>query len=253
MDIVVIGSGKVATLFSRCMEQAGHNIAQVYSRDSDHAIALATKLKNTEATDRIDKVLTAADAYLVAVKDDAIADVAKWLLVQGKVVAHCSGTLPADVLEQSSQDCGVIWPLFSINNEPIEGLDKLPLMVNAKTSYAEKILMELALCISKNVHILTAQQKTALHLCAVMSNNFCNHLLALTGKLAALHQLNFQLLLPLIHQTLNNAANAAESQTGPAIRHDEGTMDTHLNLLKATPLWQQVYTTLTQSIQDFYR
>jgi hypothetical protein len=41
-------------------------------------------------------------------------------------------------------------------------------------------------------------------------------------------------------------------QTGPAIRHDEGTVERHLALLKAHPEWQDLYQAMTRSIQQFY-
>ena len=71
--VVIIGSGNVATslahgLAARC------EVAQIYSRQLAHARALADAVGCTNATNDLKLLVNDADAYIIAVRDDAIAD-----------------------------------------------------------------------------------------------------------------------------------------------------------------------------------
>ena len=74
MEIVIIGSGNVATVLGRKFKTAGHSIVQIYSRNARAASELAYEW-DTESTNYISLINRNADLYLVAVSDDAIADV----------------------------------------------------------------------------------------------------------------------------------------------------------------------------------
>ena len=71
MDIVIIGSGNVASVLGRKFKAAGHTIVQVVSRNASVATRLAYEW-DTESTNYISLVNKNADVYLVAVSDDAI-------------------------------------------------------------------------------------------------------------------------------------------------------------------------------------
>ncbi|RYZ52441.1 MAG: DUF2520 domain-containing protein, partial [Sphingobacteriales bacterium] len=77
-------------------------------------------------------------------------------------------------------------------------------------------------------------------------------LLAIAQKLSEEHQLPFAILHPIIAQTLEQARRVmpAESQTGPAIRHDQQTIDKHMSLLDPHQEWQRIYADITASIQQ---
>ena len=68
--VVIIGSGNVATslahgLVARC------EVAQIYSRQLAHAQLLADAIGCPDATCDLDALAPDADAYVIAVKDDA--------------------------------------------------------------------------------------------------------------------------------------------------------------------------------------
>ncbi|RYY31728.1 MAG: DUF2520 domain-containing protein, partial [Sphingobacteriaceae bacterium] len=62
--------------------------------------------------------------------------------------------------------------------------------------------------------------------------------------------LDFDIIRPLIDETAQKVQQhfPAEVQTGPAIRNDEKTMQSHLELLADNPVLQQVYELLSQGI-----
>ena len=65
--------------------------------------------------------------------------------------------------------------------------------------------------------------------------------------------LDFRILLPLLENTLAGlkSHDPIDLQTGPAIRHDEVTLNRHLGMLH-DPHTIDIYKLLTQSIQDTY-
>ena len=67
-NIVLIGSGNVATHLGLSLFNKGYNIKQVWSRRLKNAKILAQKL-NCKSTTTLNKLL-AADLYIIAVKDD---------------------------------------------------------------------------------------------------------------------------------------------------------------------------------------
>ena len=85
---------------------------------------------------------------------------------------------------------------------------------------------------------------------AVLANNFANHLLHLGSDLSKKHKIPFHIFNPLIEQTYQKALdNGPEnSQTGPALRRDQKTIEKHIDLITDDNL-KKLYLNLTTSIQ----
>ena len=99
------------------------------------------------------------------------------------------------------------------------------------------------------VYIFDSYQRSVLHLSAVWSNNFVNHLCHLAEQLLKKHRLPYEILGPLLMSTAENALkNPGQSQTGPALRRDKKSMAKHLTLLNNEKHLQQIYTLLSESI-----
>src|SRR5690606_33802582 len=96
------------------------------------------------------------------------------------------------------------------------------------------ILLDLAQSIGKKVDYMTSEKRKQLHLSAVFASNFLNHLLFIAKQLSMKHKIDFDLLHPLIAETVNKSLEMGpeKSQTGPAARGDLQTMDAHLELLE---------------------
>src|SRR5687767_3269158 len=105
MDIVFIGSGNVAAVLGRKFKSAGHNIIQIYSRNASAASELAYEW-DTESTNYKTLINPNADVYIIAVNDDAIADVTDNLFLPGKVVAHTAASVPKDAIKSISPHYG---------------------------------------------------------------------------------------------------------------------------------------------------
>ena len=93
------------------------------------------------------------------------------------------------------------------------------------------------------------------HLSAIIVSNFSNHLFALAKEYADRNNIDFNLLLPLIEETVDRLRyfQPAAMQTGPAARGDETTMQKHLQLLNDFPQLRNIYEVMSDSIRRFNR
>src|SRR5690606_5676003 len=132
MDIVVIGSGNIATHLAANLSNLGHDILQVYSRNIANAEALAMSLP-ASAIDSIDAVNTTASLYILAVSDGALQHLIHHLptSLQGTVV-HTSGATPISILEDFNS-YGVIYPAQSINKKIPVQLNEIPFGIEGNT------------------------------------------------------------------------------------------------------------------------
>jgi predicted short-subunit dehydrogenase-like oxidoreductase (DUF2520 family) len=252
MRIVFIGSGNIAHFFIPRLQRKGHDIVQIYSPTLEHGQSLASLCHVPQVTDQLHEIVTDAEVYVLAIKDDALSLIARQLNFEGKVVIHCAGAVSLDVIANISEQRAVIWALYSIKKNNLPQDSKVPLVVEANGTIALEVATALAYDISDVVLQTDFVQRQMLHLNAVFVNNFTNHLLTIAQKIGEEHQLPFDILHPIISQTLEQIKNTmpAEMQTGPAIRHDDETIQKHLALLTNHPEWQQIYADISKSIQQ---
>lgn len=251
MDIVILGSGNVAAVLGRKFKAAGHSILQIVSRNASVASKLAYEW-DTESTNYSSIINRNADVYIVAVSDDAIDEVVADLQLPGKVIAHTAASVSKDVLKKVSQHYGVFYPLQSMSKENLQ-LPEAPIFFDGSDELTKKKLEALANSISPQ-HVSQAddEARLKLHIAAVFVNNFPNHLFALAESYCKKEGINFKELIPLIEETVSRLKNVSPStsQTGPAIRHDEETIQKHLAILNSHPEQKKVYEFLTSSIKS---
>jgi len=249
MKIVILGSGNVATHFATRLHQLGHHITQIYSRTKANASALALRVESNPVTD-LKQLDTDADLYLLAVTDDALPIAVEQLssLLKG-VVVHTSGATNIDTL-QKFQHYGVLYPLQSLSKQQMIEMQHIPLGVEADSQETDGILWEIAQAMSSQAFRCDSQQRLAFHVAAVFANNFSNILYQIAYEILEVHDLPFELLLPIIQETAKKVKNGApiRLQTGPAIRNDNNTINKHLNFLTEIPAWKEIYQQLTLEI-----
>lgn len=250
MTIVFIGSGNVATYFAWALYQKQHTIRQIYSPTIENAQKLASMV-NAKATDQINEIPTNADVYICAVKDDVLQNITLPENIRNATVIHCSGTQSVNLMQQHTQDLGVIWPLYSVKKEVATSLSNIPLIVDYSTEKAKEITLLLTKDISAypTLYLDDAKRKI-MHLNAVFVNNFTNHLMTIAENLSIQNQLPFEILYPIIQQTFLQVLvqSPASLQTGPAVRGDATTMQSHLDILHDNKYWQAVYKSISESI-----
>ena len=120
------------------------------------------------------------------------------------------------------------------------------------TEEGYKEIHELADALSLHVEAISSEKRKTLHLAAVFANNFVNHLYGLAGKILEEEDIDFNILRPLIFETAHKVMNLSpdEAQTGPAKRGDENILNVHKNLLKKHPKLKDLYSMISESIQE---
>lgn len=257
LRVGLFGAGRVASALGPALAAAGHQLVFVASRTPGPAQALAARLPGCAALPQPAALAAPppADVYLLAVPDAAVPELlaaGRWHA--GALLAHVAGALPLAVFAARPQvRGGVLYPLQTFS--PGRSLDwpGVPLFVEAAEPHAEATLLTLARSLSQRVALLGSAERLRLHLGAVWASNFTNHLLGVAQTLLAEARLPFELLHPLVRETVDKALAAQPSayavQTGPAVRHDAPTLAAHEAALAAHPAWQALYGQLTASIQ----
>jgi predicted short-subunit dehydrogenase-like oxidoreductase (DUF2520 family) len=249
MLITIIGSGNVATHMGAAFKNAGHRIIQVYSPDLQNASMLAYHV-GAQAINDLNSILPDTDIFIISVKDDAIIEMVKALAKHQKLIVHTSGSTNLNDLLAFTNKAGVLYPLQTFSKNKEVDFATVPLCIEASDADIKADLEQLAATISKNIYSVNSADRKILHLAAVFACNFPNYLYTIAQQLLAAHQMEFDMLKPLILETAQKVQEQppASVQTGPAVRNDKVTMDAHLQLLSHQPQLQEIYLLLSQGI-----
>ena len=251
MNVVLVGSGNVATALGRLIKNSGHVIIEVYSRQEANARLLADEL-GCGFTDKSYHINKEADLYLFALPDSALHNLDKSFHFGNKLTVHTAGSVSRDILRNVSLNYGVLYPLQTLRKE-INDIPDIPLLIEASSEDNFRNIENFAKTISQSVHQSTEDQRLKLHVAAVAVNNFTNHLYALASDFCKEERVDFNLLVPLINETAHRLYQHSpnEVQTGPAARNDTVTLDKHLKLLSAHPKLKYIYMKMTESIMGY--
>lgn len=248
MNIVLIGSGNVATQLGIALVNVGHTILQVYSRDINNAQTLANKLSSI-AIDSFKQLDLKADIYIVSVKDDVLASLVSELPKIEGIVCHTAGSIEIDVLNAFNKH-GVLYPFQTFTKDKLVNFSQVPFLLEANDEGSYVVLKKMAKSISDVVMEANSVQRGQLHISAVFACNFVNHMYRLSSDLLENSGLPFELLHPLIKETAEKVVSLSPrlTQTGPASRNDQMIIDKHLCMLKSNEPFESIYKTLTNSI-----
>ena len=228
ISVLLVGKGNVATHLRNTFLSIDNIVfTQISSRD----------LTN----------IPKADITIIAVTDDAIAEVSS--KIKNPLVVHTSGACSINELKNTTNK-GVFYMLQTFSLEKKVELNEVPFCLEAENKNDEDQLKELANLLSKKIYTVKSEQRKALHVAAVFVNNFTNYLYKIGNDICKEHQVPFDILLPLIKETASKIETLLpeKAQTGPAIRNDKKTIKNHLDLLNIEQ--QKIYKMITKSIQN---
>jgi predicted short-subunit dehydrogenase-like oxidoreductase (DUF2520 family) len=249
MRITIIGSGNVATHLAAAFKNVGHRIVQVYSRDAHNAALLAYHV-GAEAIDDLEQINPETDLFIISVKDDIIVSIVQSLTKHQKLIVHTSGATHIEALLAYTDNAGVFYPLQTLSKNKEVNFLTVPLCIEGADETITNQLVQLAQTISNNIYRIDSAQRKILHLAAVFACNFPNYLYSIAQQLLAQHDMEFNMLRPLILETAQKVQDhyPNEVQTGPAIRNDQTTMALHLQMLSDMPGLKAIYSLLSQEI-----
>lgn len=246
VSIVLIGTGNVSKhLFDAFILSTEISILQVVGRN----IKALEYYKNRSNIEHDFSKIANADIYIIAVSDDAIAEVSTSLIDKKGLVVHTSGSVSMNDLSNPRK--GIFYPLQTFSKEKKVDFKTIPICIEAEKEIDFTLLKKVAETLSNQVYKISSEQRKSIHLAAVFVNNFTNHLYHIGNKICAENQVSFEILKPLITETAQKVESLPpiEAQTGPAKRNDSETIERHLSQLKNKD-YKDLYTLLTKSIQD---
>lgn len=249
MNIVMIGAGNLATNLAHALQNAGHNIEQVYSRTEESARMLAHCF-DCDYTNNIKGVVKTADLYILSIADKALEEVAGAIVEdrEDQLFVHTAGSMPMNLIKARRR--GVFYPMQSFTKSRLVGFTEIPIFIEASQEADGRKLSELAGSLSRNVLYLSSADRQYLHVAAVFASNFSNHCYRLCEKILSSHGIPFSVMLPLIDEVAGKVHNVPprEAQTGPASRNDRNVIEKHLSMLGDMPQARTIYEQMTNSI-----
>ena len=248
-NIILLGSGNVATHLGIALKNSNYTIVQVFSKSIKNAKLLAKKL-DTHFTNDLTK-LKPADLIIVSINDDAILSVLSQ--IKNTAIVHTSGSIGLDVFKQKFTNYGVFYPLQTFNKEIDINISEIPFCIEGNSLEFEKQLIKIAKALSKNVVKMNSQQRKQLHIAAVFACNFSNHMYSIADDLLAKKNIDFKILLPLIRKTNANLENyrPKEVQTGPAKRKDTAIIQEHIATIKENEI-KELYHRISDNIIKYH-
>ncbi|HMU69753.1 MAG TPA: DUF2520 domain-containing protein [Chitinophagales bacterium] len=173
---------------------------------------------------------------------------------EGKLLVHCSGSIKAEAIKSGEHAFAVAWPLQTLQKDHPRPLFNTVVAVTGSDAETEQLVAGLFGKISNRVHVMSEEQRSVMHMCAVWINNYTNHMYYIGHSLLKEKGLEFSMFFPIIeeHVQLLHEQDPEKLQTGPAKRGDMGTLSRHMALLKDHPEWQDLYNQLSGSILKTY-
>jgi len=244
--LVLVGTGNVSKAIAKAiLETKKIELVRVIGRGKELSADFPMKVSyDTKLDDLPD-----CDLVLLTVQDHMIESVSSQLTANQAVVAHTSGASDINLLSDHKH-IGLMYPIQTFSEKSSLEWNKIPICLEASTPKAQKTICEFTQSLgARNIVSLDLNQRTLLHVGAVIVNNFTNSLYEQTYQLFKQNQLDFNLLKPLIQETAQKIKEQTplESQTGPARRGDIATIKKHLSHIEDAEL-HHLYKTFTNHI-----
>jgi predicted short-subunit dehydrogenase-like oxidoreductase (DUF2520 family) len=254
-NIVIIGTGNVAYHIADSFRvNINLNLIQVFNHRNTKGAKRYSREFNCDLVTAYNAINPNADLYIIAVKDDAIAEVAKNLipLKLNGIVVHTSGSVDMKVLKSTSSNTGVYYPLQTFYPEATIDWQTTPILLEANSKRTLAKLKKIATSISNKVKVVNSENRLQIHLAAVFACNFTNALYVSAYEIIEknLSRKDTELLHSIMLQSFHKLCkiHPKKAQTGPAMRNDTIVMKKHLALLKSDKQLVKVYKTLSDLI-----
>jgi predicted short-subunit dehydrogenase-like oxidoreductase (DUF2520 family) len=262
LDVGVVGAGRVGAVLGAALARAGHRVVAV-SGVSEASLARAADLLPGVPVLPPEEVVRRSELVLLAVPDDALADLVSGLATTGawqagQLVVHTSGRHALEVYAPAAPQhvLGMtIHPAMTFSGTAID-LDRLADCCFGVTApeplrpVAEALVLEVG---GEPVWV-EESQRPMYH--AALAHG-ANHLVTLTAQaLQALGAAGVEsparVLGPLMAAALDNALRSGDGAlTGPVARGDAGTVAEHLReLQRLTPDVRQTYLALARATAE---
>jgi predicted short-subunit dehydrogenase-like oxidoreductase (DUF2520 family) len=245
MKIAIIGNGNAGTAFYEGLLEAGFMV-QIFARSPKKSIE-----KNLHQVFSF-----SPDLCMLAVSDQAITSVSESLagLDINTIMIHISGATPMKALDNEVHILNaVIYPLQTLRKGKKTDWKNTPLFVQSSDQNVREKVWDIASRLSAIVYDSNDEARLTVHLSAVMTNNFVNHLTTIAYNMLQKQGIDESVLFPILKTTLEKLTSKPPelTQTGPAVRGDKITMQRHRKLISDNTLLR-MYDAISESIIKYH-
>ena len=268
-NVFVAGAGPVATALAGALRLGGVPVLGLWARTPARARAAGAIAGVAAFSAAPPDLLLEADVVVLAVRDDAITEVARMLVATGLVnrhhtLIHCSGAVSAaEALAPVAGEVGGMAMMHPLRAIP-DGRAAMRTMKGAVFGIegderGRKVAQGLVAAMGARALELGGVEVAAYHAAAAIASNYLVVLLAAASELLveigiAPEQAR-EALSALAEGTLANLRErgADAALTGPIRRGDRATVERHLAALSARPDLAQLYRALGRRAVDLAR
>ena len=249
-SVVIIGSGNLAEALARAISASGITLAGIVARNEERGREVASLASSVwySAVDQAPE----SDLYLISVSDRAVEEVASSPRIPASaIIAHTAGCVSIDAL-YAHPNRAVFYPLQTFTRGRAVDFSDLPLFVECSSEEVYAAVEAFAHRLSRVVNRADSARRRKIHLAGVFANNFANHVFHLGREVLASADLGYDILKPIMRETLSKALEAydpAQVQTGPAVRGDSASMERHLELIDNETI-RDIYKSISKSIWE---
>ncbi len=256
----VVGSGPVATALAGGLRPAGVPVLGLWSRSQASARPAAARAGVAAFSPAPPDLLLEAEVLVVAVRDDAVAEVAGRLVATGlvgerHVLLHCSGARAAAEAFAPIADriggAGTLHPLRAITDPRATMRSWKGTVFGVEgDGRGRAAATQLAQALGGTPLALDGAAMVRYHAAAAIASNYVVALLdAAVGLLRSAgvdDEAALAALVPLAQSAVANVGERglAQGLTGPIRRGDTGTVARHLSALAADPALHELYRVL---------
>ncbi len=247
------GAGRVASALCKKSFNEGFRVELIASPSENSGRSLASSCGATWSSGL--RFPDSTGLIIVAVPDHKLKDVLDKIVCRNDtIVVHTAGSIGLEVFPPHLKRRGVFYPLQTFSAGREVEFKGLPLFIESSDKQSSAILENLSEAIGCKTYFVGTEQRRMLHLAAVFICNFTNHMLTEGRNVAARAGFPFEILYPLLQETVSKARELGpeNSQTGPAVRNDQNTIDRHMELLSYSPGLERLYREITISIINYY-
>ena len=247
--IAFIGSGNVSTHLAEAFANSGIELIGFYGRNQKTTQQMASHYHSKWGS--VSELNPQeADLIIISVPDHAMEEVLQNLPKLGSLLAHTSGSLSMDILQKKGHRTAVFYPLQTFSKKKKVDFLNIPLMLEALGEDDLRQLENLAHKISTKVYTINSLQRKKIHIAAVFASNFSNYLYHIAEDLLRRNNIPFEVIQALIEETTDKIKKLSpyDAQTGPAVRKDLETMESHLKDLEEIPEYHEIYKLLSKHI-----
>lgn len=246
----LVGTGRLAHGLATACLRAGTEIATVYGRSEIRVRtwcdALPKAHPNVRVLHALEDAPTDLDAYLLAVTDDALHEVAS-ALPEGVLRIHFAGAGPAEL---PGGDVAVVWPIQSFALAREVDWDSTHTVVSSKSKQPGALAHAWATSFAASATFVSEDARMRAHAAAVFASNYSNRMFTHAQDLAEASGLPWEAFMPLVDAayTAASTGHSDRYQTGPARRGDRSTLARHLALLSDRPALAALYTACAKDL-----